>query len=171
MKILLTYSSRTGNTEKVAKAIREVAPADTVFSKMSDALSPEEFDAVIVGFWIDKGRPNKEALDYIGTIKGKKAAFFCTLGARPDSDHGRRCMAEARTLFQDNLLLGEFVCQGKIDEKLIESFKSLPPGHPHAVTEESRKRYEIAASHPDAADLSRAKDTFRRIFARLQGER
>jgi flavodoxin len=171
MKVLLTYSSRTGNTEKVAKAIQEAAPPDTAFYKMSDAPPPAEFDALIAGFWIDRGMTNKEALDYLSTVKNKKLAFFCTLGARPDSPHGQKCMEEARVLFKDNLLLGEFVCQGKIDEKLIESFKSLPPGHPHAITEESLKRYAAAASHPDQADLARARETFRKIFARIRGEK
>jgi flavodoxin len=170
MKVLLTYSSRTGNTEKVAKAIREVVPAGTAFYKISDAPGPEEFDIVIVGFWIDKGKPNKEALDYLLTVKNKKTAFFFTLGARPDSPHGQKCIEEVRALFRDNLLLGEFVCQGKIDEKLIESFKSFPPGHHHAITEESLKRYEMAAGHPDDADLLRAGETFRKIFLHVDGE-
>lgn len=60
MKILLTYSSRTGNTEKVARAIREVLPASADFYKMSEAPQPEEYDVVIVGFWIDRGMPIKK---------------------------------------------------------------------------------------------------------------
>ncbi|MCG9969437.1 flavodoxin family protein [Pelotomaculum terephthalicicum JT] len=164
MKVLLTYSSRTGNTEKVAKAIQEVVPADTAFSQISGAPPPEEFDMVVVGFWIDKGKPNQEALDYLSTLKNKKTAFFCTMGAHPDSPHGQKYIKEARTLFQENQLVGEFACQGKIDEKLIETFKAFPPGHPHALTEESMKRFEIASNHPDEADLDRARETFREIF-------
>lgn len=170
MKILLTYSSRTGNTEKVARAIRKVLPADADFYKMSAAPSPEEYDIVIAGFWIDRGVPYKEALDYMNTIKNKRVAFFFTLGARPDSAHGQKCFEQARALLKDNLLLGEFACQGKIDPKLIESFKSLPPDHPHAITEESLKRYAAAAVHPDDADLLRAGETFRNIISQVNRE-
>jgi flavodoxin len=167
MKVLLTYSSRTGNTEKVARAIQEVLPADTAFRPISNAPPPEEFDMVVVGFWIDKGKPNQEALDYISTIKNKKTAFFCTMGAQPNAPHGQKYIEEARTLFQENQLVGEFACQGKIDEELIETFKTFPPDHPHALTEESMKRFEIASKHPDEADLERARETFRKIFQRL----
>jgi flavodoxin len=164
MKVLLAYSSQTGNTEKVARAIQEVAPAGTVFSKISEAPPIEEFDMVVIGFWIDRGKPNQEALDYLNTIRNKKAAFFCTMGAVPDTPHGEKYMDEARAILRDNLLVGEFACQGKIDEKLIETFKSLPAGHPHAITEESRRRYEAASTHPDEADLKRARETFRKIL-------
>lgn len=167
MKILLTYSSRTGNTEKVAKAIREVAPEGVHFWRVNEAPPTEDFDAIIVGFWIDKALPNKEALDYINTIKGKKVGFFATLGAYPDSAHASKCMDNARELLKENELLGEFICQGKVDEKLVEKFRDLPKGHPHAITEEKLKRYEIASKHPDIADLEKAKEIFKKVFEAL----
>lgn len=98
-------------------------------------------------------------------------AFFFTLGARPDSAHGQKCFERTRSLLKDNLLLGEFACQGKIDPKLIESFKSLPPEHPHAITEGSLERYAAAAIHPDDTDLLRAGETFLNIFLQVNGEK
>lgn len=170
MKVLLTYSSRTGNTEKVARAIREVLPEGAAFYRMEDAPSPRDFAMVIAGFWIDQGKPNQEALAYLETIKNNKVGFFFTLGARPDSVHGQKCLENTRALLRNNVLLGEFSCQGKIDEKLIESFKAFPPGHPHAITEESLQRYKLADAHPDEEDLARARETFRNIFWQMKGE-
>lgn len=135
MKLLITYSSRTGNTEKVAKEIRKEAESwlnsgasgclntgvescqDTgaggslkpdaeaaletrsslTFCRITEAPDPDDFDAVIVGLWIDKGKPNKEAQEYIKTIKNKKTAFFFTLGIQTFSDRGRQTLGRPGT--------------------------------------------------------------------------
>ncbi|QTA37533.1 flavodoxin family protein [Thermosipho ferrireducens] len=171
MKILLTYSSRTGNTEKVAKAIYEVMPEGTTFKKMKtvDELL-EQHDFIILGCWIDRGTANKEALEFIKKVKNKKVAFFFTLGAYPDSKHAKDSADRIRNLLKENNneVLGEFYCQGKIDPKLTEKFKSLPLDHPHTMTPERLKRHEEAAKHPDEKDLSRAKETFINIVKKMQ---
>jgi hypothetical protein len=48
------------------------------------------------------------------------------------------------------------LCQGKIDPALTEQFKSLPPNHPHAMSDERMKRHLETAKHPDQADIERA---------------
>lgn len=174
MNVLITYSSKTGNTEKVARQVKKEADAHfksgITFSKISDAPDPSDYDVIIIGFWIDKGAPNKEAELFMKGISGKKTAFFFTLGASPNSPHADKCIAESRAQLesQGNMLLGEYLCQGQIDMKLIEAFKSFPKDHPHAYSEESAKRYAVAASHPDEEDLGRAGEVFRDIFMRLQ---
>ena len=189
MKLLITYSSKTGNTEKIAieilktaedcfrggpKSSSEVAEqpqkgASFTFCRLSEAPDPQDYDVVILGFWIDKGMPNREAMDYMKTIKDKKTAFFFTLGASPESPHAGKCTTETKALLeaQGNTLIGEFACQGKIDKKLIEAFKTFPKDHPHAYSEESARRYAIAASHPDEEDLRSARKTFEKILSEL----
>ncbi|KNF08281.1 flavodoxin family protein [Gottschalkia purinilytica] len=170
MKILLTYSSKTGNTEKVAEAIKDIIPEDFHFCKVQDAPSPEEFDVILIGFWVDRAMPDRDALEYMQKIKGKKVGIFATLGAYPDSPHGRESMQNARDIVKENEIIGDFICQGKIDEKLVEMFKSLPDNHPHAITEEKLKRYEIASRHPNEEDFERAKHIFKLAFKSLAVE-
>lgn len=168
MKILLTYSSKTGNTEKVAKAIMDVMPKDTEFCRIEDAKSPENYDLIVVGFWIDKGMPDEKALNYLKRIKGKKVGLFATLGAYPDSPHGRKSMKRAIEIVKDNEVIADFICQGKIDEKLIEVFKKFPKDHPHAITEEKLIRYEIASKHPNYEDFERGKYIFKLALKELE---
>lgn len=75
MKILLTYSSKTGNTKAVAEAVLKTLPQGTDFFAVSEVKDVNNYDAVIVGFWIDKGLPNEEALNFMETIKNKKRAI------------------------------------------------------------------------------------------------
>lgn len=165
MKTLIVYSSLTGNTKKVAAAIK------AAFGEEADMLPVEEqppadgYDLVAVGFWVDRGTADQKARDYISGLGHKKVALFATLGAYPDSEHARQSMASAVALLNDsNQFIGSFICQGKVDPQLVEQFKNLPAGHPHAMTPERAARHEEAAKHPDEADLANAK----RVFAEFR---
>ena len=162
MKTLIVYSSLTGNTEKVAKAIYEI------FDEGSAGLFPVEaapsaasYDFVAVGFWVDKGTADQKTQEYLKTIQGKEVALFATLGAYPDSEHAANSLKNAASLLDDsNQLAGTFICQGKVDPRLIEQFKNMPGNHPHQITPERLQRYAEAAKHPDDQDLQAAQAVF-----------
>ncbi|ABV33807.1 MULTISPECIES: flavodoxin family protein [Pseudothermotoga] len=168
MKILLTYSSLTGNTKKVADGIHKVLKKyETTYLAMNEIHSKDfidRFDIVIVGCWVDKGMPNKEALDFMKMIKNKKVGLFVTLGAYPDSQHAKGALQRCVEKIEENrnIVIAKFICQGKISEKLINFFKTLPPDHPHALTEEKLRGYEMAAKHPDEEDIRKAQEVFSR---------
>lgn len=170
MKILLTYSSKTGNTKKVAEGIYETLPKEnTDFMSINEVKSIENYDAILVGYWVDKGQPNEEAKRFMKNIKNKKAGVFATLGAYPDSEHGIASLKCGVDMLKENgnEVITEFICQGKIDERLVEYFKTLPKDSPHAITEEKLKKYEIAAKHPDKEDIKKAQEIFTKGIERL----
>ena len=168
MKTLIVYSSLTGNTRKVAEAVKEVFGDEADILPVEEKPSADGYDLVAVGFWVDRGTADKKAHEYITGLRAKKVALFATLGAYPDSDHARQSMANARSLLDDsNQFIGSFICQGKIDPRLAEQFKNLPEGHPHAMTPERAARYREAAKHPDKADLEKAKTVFAAVRQKL----
>lgn len=164
MKNLVVYSSLTGNTRKVAEAIAEVFGEAADLFPVENAPLADNYDVIAVGFWVDRGTADAKAQAYLQTLHGKKVALFGTLGAYPDSDHAAKSMANAAALLaDDNTLLGTFICQGKVNPRLIEKFKDLPAGHPHAMSPEREARHREAAKHPDATDLLNAQALFREI--------
>lgn len=168
MKTLIVYSSKTGNTKKVAEGILEVLPKDTVIASVEEDVDPSEFDVVLVGFWVDRGIADAKAKKYIEKIKGKKVGIFGTLGAYPESEHGKQSIINTKELLEpQNEVIAEFLCQGKIDPKLIEMFESLPLDHPHGMTEERRKRHKDASSHPDEHDIKKAQEIFKEISKKV----
>lgn len=168
VRTLIVYSSLTGNTRKVAEAIYEGFGSEAALFPVETAPSPAEYDLVAVGFWVDRGTADKKAQDYLKTIKGKQVALFATLGAYPDSEHAASSLKNAAALLEaDNQLVGTFICQGKVDPRLIEKFKDLPPGHPHSLSPERLERHKEAAKHPDAKDLQAARAVFTDIRDKL----
>jgi flavodoxin len=157
---LIVYSSRTGNTKKVAEGIRlglEAALGKTRIAAVEDSPDPAGADWVLVGFWADRGNADRKALDYIKSLEGHKVGLFGTMGAYPDSKHAGDISRTVQAVAAEkNTVLGCFLCQGKIDPALTEQFKSLPPDNPHAMNEERMKLHLEAAKHPDEKDIEAA---------------
>ena len=96
--ILVAYSSKTGNTKKLAEGILDgikkmeggvVDTADIVDIKdIKDISEIDKYDTVIAGYWVDKGGANEEAAVFLKKITGKKVGIFATLAYWPDSEHG-----------------------------------------------------------------------------------
>ncbi len=165
MKILITYSSLTGNTKKVAEAIHEEIGGD--LKPMSEASNWEDYDFIAMGFYVDKGWAAKDAKAYIDNVKNKKVGLFATMGAEPESDHGKSVLETGRALMKKNgnELICEFLCQGAIDPEIIVVMRKMAqrPDARHPITPEREKRWKDAESHPDANDLENAKKAFEKI--------
>jgi flavodoxin len=168
MRTLVVYSSRTGNTKKIADAIYDAMPEGSKIAPVKDDPNFEDYDFVAVGFWVDKGLPDKRAQEYMRKIKGKKVGLFMTLGADPDSEHSNDCMKRASEMVRlDNGLIGHFISQGKVAPKLIKMFEKLPPDHPHALTPKRVALHERASTHPDQEDLRNAGAAFKEMLAKM----
>lgn len=165
MNVLVTYSSKTGNTKKLAEGIFEELEKINVkkdILPMKEVANLENYDIILAGYWVDKGGPNEEAKKFLEKIENKKVGIFATLAFWPDSEHAYNAILNGEKLIKDkNHVIGKYICQGKIDEKLIEVFEKMPEGNPHRPTPEKRKRYKLSANHPSKSDISVAAEMFR----------
>ncbi|MDC7218668.1 MAG: flavodoxin family protein [Spirochaetales bacterium] len=169
MKGLIIYSTLTGNTEKVARKVHSSFHNDEVELKaISDKVNPGDYDWIISAYWVDRGTADKKTLAFWDSLSGCRVGTVGTLGAYPDSDHAKNVMERVENyLCKENIYLGSFLCQGKVDPRLTEKFKDLPADHPHAMNEERRKRHEEAAKHPDERDWENAISAVRTMVSAL----
>jgi flavodoxin len=167
MKNLIVYSSRTGNTRKIAEAILTVMPEGTALFPVENAPDPSDYDFVALGFWVDKGAPDCAMLKYMGQIREKNVGLFATLGAWPNSEHALDCMKKATNLLSGSRVLGTFICQGKIDPELLATMEKMGKNSPHPMTEERKTRIAEAAKHPNEADCEAARKVFADIALQL----
>ena len=92
--------------------------------------------------------------------------LFGTLGARDKGEYYESIKKKIEAIVpESNKMLGHFLCQGKIDERLTEKYNEMIKESPNAehIKEQLKNHYE-AASHPDLNDLQMAKDFICNIF-------
>lgn len=164
MKILVAYSSVTGNTKKVAVAVGKVFEN----SEVKDIREVEHlnYDVIIVGTWIRRSTADPKAMEFIEKLKNRKSAFFFTLGAYPDSDYAQRCIKNINELFvkNGNEVLGNFHCHGALSQAVIDRAMKRSADDPHGPSEERMKRWKDASTHPDKEDLENAQEYFKSII-------
>ncbi|SCY58996.1 flavodoxin family protein [Desulfoluna spongiiphila] len=163
MKSLIVYSSRTGNTRAVAEAVKEAFPEPCTLAPVEEAPAVDDYDVIAIGYWVDKGMPDAKAKTFMEKIKGKKVGLFGTLGAYPDSEHANDCRAKAEALMEGNEMLGQFLCQGRVDPKVLEMMAKVASDQ-HPMTDERKARIEEAKKHPNEEDFEQAKAFFRKCL-------
>jgi flavodoxin len=169
VKPVVIYSSRTGNTKKVAEAVLSGLPEGTPMTAAKDIQQVAEYDVVFMGYWVDKGTADTTAQEAMAKISGKMVAIFSTSGAYPDSQHARDSLANGASCFgEDCIVLGAFICQGAIDPELIEQAKQRPADHSHALSPERIQRWRDASTHPDDTDLENAVAFSREIVEKAE---
>lgn len=174
VKTIVLYSSRTGNTKKVAEAICSVLPKGTNCIDIKN--SPEDlesYDCIFMGFWIDKGTADSLAAEQIKKLHNPYIALFATLGADPESEHARKCLINAANLLPEGITsMNNFICQGAIDPKIIEMmYNMFPVGHPHGKTPGNDALHKRASTHPDDIDLKNAKIFAKNVWNKICIER
>ncbi|MBU5669441.1 flavodoxin family protein [Peptoniphilus sp. MSJ-1] len=132
MKGLIIYSSKTGNTKHMAEVIcQEISNTSDVdlvdikeYKNMTES-HKENYDFILLGAWIDRGTLENKAMKLFKSLENQKIGLFATLGAMPDSEHGRKVIKNLEELLKDKESLGQYICPGLVDEKMIEKLKGI----------------------------------------------
>jgi flavodoxin len=159
MKTLVTYFTKTGNTEKVARAIYEAIGDEKKLVPVNEVKNSDEYDLIFCGFPVHAHSVPLSVQDFIKSIPpNKNLALFVTHGSLRGGELAVTAIEHAISLASKLKVLGTFGCRGKVDPKIIETLlKSLE----HRAWAETAKS---AASHPDDSDLEDAKHFARKVI-------
>jgi flavodoxin len=161
MRSLVTYYTRTGNTEKLARAIYEVIETDKGIMPMEELRSPGDYDVIFCGFPVQSHSVPVPVQTFIKSLPaGKKLAFFITHGSLRGGQLATTAIEHAVSLAPHSKVLGTFGCRGKVEPKIIEQLMKEPEHKKWA------KEALSASSHPDQADLDDGKDFARKMMAK-----
>ena len=130
MKVMITYSSQSGNTEKLAKIIYDHIAGEKEIYPIDEAPPANQYDIAAVGFWFQAGKPDPKAAEYLASCGSDAKLFlFATHGAAKDSEHAKVGMAMAAALTKGAQIEGAFNCQGEVNPKVLEKVrkKETPP--------------------------------------------
>ena len=175
MKILLAYSSKTKNTKKVAEAIyqqvKDQADVDLLDIKKQRKKLEKEYDFYILGAWTDKTNANKNMQRFVDVqgIHNKDVALFLTCGVPREHYHADDSINNYIDFMKErnNRIHETFVCQGKVDPKVMIVFKILAlhdPNFIHKITPDLADMVKESRSHPDNKDLLDAQNCFNNLI-------
>ena len=163
MRILVTYFTHTGNTEKVARAIYEAIGGNKEILPLKEVKKIDGYDIVFCGFPVHSHSVPLPVQNFIKSIPpGKKLALFVTHGSLRGGELATTAIEHAISLASKLKLLGTFGCRGKVDPKIIEALLKQPEHRAWAETAKS------AASHPDESDLEDARHFAKKILTTPQ---
>ena len=154
MKVLVTYYSESGNTERLARAIYDgVERADKEFVPIQEGPSVEDYDVIFCGFPVQVSSVPPKVEPFLkGILEGKMLAIFATHGSLKGGQLAVTAFHYAMSLAAKAKVIGSFGCRGKVKSKLIETLMKKPEHRGWAIEAQS------AAGHPDDADLEDGKE-------------
>ena len=170
MKTQVLYKSRTGNTEKLAKAIFAAVPgSDKDIARLDGQTDYDMADIYFIGFWTDRGSASVEVLDYLGSLQGKKIVLFGTCGMGESPEYFKKIEENIRVFIEDdNEYLGAFICQGKMPIQVREKYNRMRNGDNGRQVDAMIRNFDMAMLHPDMDDLENAREFVGRIYETLE---
>ena len=172
MKIAIVFASRTGNTAAVAQAIREGCAGHEIVAFGPPPADVGEADLVFAGSWTDRGTCAPELGEFLRTLHGRTVVLFGTAGFGLSESYfaslGDRFKGEIPA---DNRVVDAWFCPGRMPSEVRERYEAQLKERPgDRRLENMLQAYDHALTHPDGADLERAR-AFARTMVEKAGDR
>ncbi|MFX1457705.1 MAG: flavodoxin family protein [Promethearchaeota archaeon] len=170
MKILITYFSQTGNTEKVAQSIYEGCRGEEAEIKPIKEVNPttlSDYDIVFLGSGIYASRVNISLVDLIKAAPSlpPKFVFFNTHASKDAYQDGFRVVKEK--IGENSVIIAEFDCSGDnigIPENIRKTMLERLPLEKRKEAEEHQRWLK---GRPNAEDLDKAKKFAQTLLKKL----
>ena len=147
MKYSIVYSSSTGDTEKLAEAIKNKVD-ECYFGKPSDEAL--EADIIFIGFWAKGNSCGDDIKNFIEKLSDKKIFVFGTAGYNNTKEYFKGILDSVKALIpESNTIVGSYMCQGKVSDIWKDNLKKNKPEKYELIKE------GIAESihHPNENDI------------------
>lgn len=151
MSYAIVYSSRTGNTAMLAKAVQEALPQEKCGYFGAPHAQALSADTVYVGFWTDKGTCDEQTAHFLQSLTNQKVFLFGTAGFGGAPAYFEQILGRVKAnLAADVQVIGTYMCQGKMPQVVRDRYEGM---------EDSPRRtamlanFDQALSHPDQGDL------------------
>lgn len=166
MTYSIVYSSATGNTARLAQAIRDaLPPSDCLYFGPPDPAA-QAAELIFAGFWTDKGVCCQAMADFLSELDGKRVALFGTAGFGGEEAYFNAILDRVRALLPPGTdCAGGHMCQGKMPPAVRARYAALLEKDPSdAKARMLLDNFDRALSHPDQSDLDGAADWARGLL-------
>ena len=154
MTTLVTYSSQTGNTKKVAEAIFAAIEGEKEIRPIEYAPGLDGYDLAFVGFPIVRFGIGPDVKQFLAEhAAGKRIALFVTHAATEDQPEVEDWIAAATEAAAGAEIVGVFHCQGALAPQVKAFMLGMDDPQMRAWAEGDNSQ-----GQPDAARLARARE-------------
>ena len=156
MSYAIVYSSRTGNTALLARAIQEALPQGECIYCGAPSGEALAADTLYVGFWTDMGTCDEAIAGFLKQLTDQKVFLFGTAGFGGSEAYFAQIMERVRNNLAPGVqVLGTYMCQGKMPQTVRTRYEQMPESPRRSMM---LANFDQAVNHPDAADLARLKE-------------
>lgn len=149
MSYAIVYGSISGNTDLIAKAIKELVGECAYFGTPADEAM--NADVIFAGSWVGKndfGAPDVK--DFVEKLKDKKVFIFGTAGYDNTKEYFDGIIDNMKShVDASNTIIGTFVCQGKVTDAKKKGLKETDPAKYEAI----KNSMEEGDNSPAAKDI------------------
>jgi flavodoxin len=166
VRVLVTYLSQTGNTQKVAEAIHGEISGDKTIKKLEEVESLDEYDLSFIGLPIHAFGPAAPAKKFLEAHSpGKRIALFITHAAPEESEEVKGWLKRCSEAASEADIVNMFDCQGELAQPVIELLLGSNDPKMRAFGELG----PMTKGQPDGTRLERAKAFARETMAKVTG--
>lgn len=165
MTTLVVVSSKTGNTKLLAHGICDAYENAELVSAASLPEDLSKYDAVLLGFWCDRGMAPEDMQQAAARINGKRMGCFATIGGDPQAEWAQQWMQKTSAELAakgGNTLEATFMCRGRIDPAIFDLMTRMQGG---VVTPQRQSARAASETHPDRLDVIAAVKVFADLMA------
>lgn len=158
MNIAIVFASETGNTARIAQAIREACQGHTIVAYGPVPQNVDRAELVFAGSWTDKGSCAPEMKEFLAGLFGKRVALFGTAGFGISQMYFASLADRFRAeVPKGNQVVGSFFCTGKMPAEIRRRYEAQLAEKPgDGKLESMLKAFDLALTHPDEEDLAQA---------------
>lgn len=158
----IIYSSRTGNTKKLAEAIYNVLPQNSCdYYGEVDKIENELSEVLYIGFWTEKGDADLQTIELLKQLKNKKIFLFGTAGYGESEKYFKNIVDNVKkNIDSSNTIIGIFMCQGKMPLSVLERYKRMKEQKSFMFNIDNLiANFDKALSHPNENDIKKLEKT------------
>lgn len=151
MKYAIVFSSRTGNTQQLAQALRDALPQEDCLYFGPPDPAALQAPVLFVGFWTDKGSCDSDTAAFLEQLDGQTVFLFGTAGFGGTPAYFASIQAAAQKHLPASVkVAGAYLCQGKMPLAVRRRYEAMEDSPRRTMMLEN---FDRALSHPDQADL------------------